>query len=49
MNWLALVAIVVAAGVFVFAVLKDKANGEALTYLYNLIENIIDIDEDDGR
>ena len=46
MNWLALVAIVVAAGAWGFAVWRDRLNTEAFGRLAELIENIVDSVED---
>ena len=42
MDWLTLVAIAIAAGCFVFAVLMDRKNASALRYLYELISGLID-------
>ena len=46
MNWLALVAVVVAVGAWVFMVWKDRVNVQAFGELAKLIENIIDSVED---
>jgi hypothetical protein len=42
MDWLTFAALVIAAGVFVFAVIVDRKNASALQHLYELILNLID-------
>jgi len=42
MDWLTLVAIAIAAGCFVFAVVMDRKNVSALRYLYELINSLVD-------
>jgi len=42
MDWLALAALVVAGGVAVFAIMKDRKNNEVVLALYELIDNLLD-------
>lgn len=42
MDWVALAAMVLATGAFVFAVVMDKKNAEALGKLFELITAVID-------
>ena len=42
MDWLTFTAILIAAGVFVFAVIVDRKNASALQHLYELILNLVE-------
>ena len=42
MDWLSFAAIVIAAGVAVFAIIKDRQNNEVVRYLYELIDSLLD-------
>lgn len=42
MDWLSFAAIVIAAGVAVFAIIKDRQNNEVVRYLYELIDALLD-------